>query len=135
MKLKVNGCVIELFDSIDEVLIDRYNAFQRYLMLDAELGSTIQEYDQKMSKTIQLLSKGLYVESAQEIKNMRLNIWNIIQENNPSHYSFAILVKSFNGKSCKSFKKDDLTELIKKMNDAGLTQGKLQEALSEVKKK
>ena len=34
-----------LFDSIDELQIERFNAFNRFVMLDAEVGGTIFDYD------------------------------------------------------------------------------------------
>ena len=124
-----------LFDSIDELQIERFNAFNRFVMLDAEVGGTIFDYDRNNQKLIEFLAKGMYPEALQEVKNNRLTIWNVLQGSNPNHYSFACLVKSIDGKECTGVKQTDLDEVIKKLMEIGITQGNLTEAFEAVKKK
>lgn len=124
-----------LFDSIDELQIERFNAFNRFVMLDAEVGGSIFDYDRNNQKLIEFLAKGMYPEALQEVKNNRLTIWNVLQGLNPNHYSFACLVKSIDGKECIGVKQTDLDEVIKKLIEIGITQGNLTEAFEAVKKK
>lgn len=127
---------IELFSSIDELKIDRFNQFNRYVMLDAELGGTIHDYDRNIHKVLKFMEKEMLKEAVQSMENLRLTYWNILQSNNPTHYSFAILVKSINGKETKDdFSKEYLDEIIKQMTSLGITQKTLTESIQTLKKK
>ena len=47
--LKLGKHKIEFFESIEIMPFDRFNAFNKYVMLDAELGSDVIAFDQKIS--------------------------------------------------------------------------------------
>ena len=44
MNLKVGNINLEFFDGIDVMPMQRFNAFNKFVMLDAELGSTVFDF-------------------------------------------------------------------------------------------
>ena len=55
--LKLGKHNIEFFESIDSLPFCRFNAFNKFVMLDAELGSDVMAFDQKISKIFQFVEK------------------------------------------------------------------------------
>ena len=126
---------VELFDSIHNLPILRFQRFNKYQMQTCEIGNTFEDYDQKSKKTMQFIQKGMTNEALQEMENCRQTVFNAFNEFTPSGKSFAILVKRIDKVSYDTFAPDDLEKCLEHLEKIGLGNKEAIEKLQEVKKK
>ena len=126
---------VELFDSIHNLPILRFQRFNKYQMQTCEIGNTFEDYDQRTQKTMQFIQKGMTNEALQEMENCRQTVFNAFNEFTPSGKSFAILVKRIDKVSYDTFAPDDLEKCLEHLEKIGLGNKEAIEKLQEVKKK
>ena len=123
-----------LYEGSDELLIERYQKFQKYLMIEGEIGSSFADYDKRMSKTREFLKADMVKEAMQELNNQRQLVFNVFTEYNPKSRAMAYLVHSIDGK-VYGYTTAEIDEIIERLNSGGLTKGELDNTTDEVKKK
>lgn len=126
---------IELFDSIHNLPILRFQRFNKYQMQSCEIGNTFADYDQRTQKVMQFIQKGMNDEALMEMENCRQTIFNAFNEFTPSGKSFAILVKRIDNVEYNTFSPDDLDRCLEHLDKIGLGNREAIEKLQEVKKK
>lgn len=132
-KAIVNGKVLELYDSVDEMPIANFQKYNRFMLLDAGIGSDIDSVDKHIAKVAKLLSRDSKADAVQELQNLRQNLYMIISDISPRQMAFAALIKSIDGKQVFDLSDDNLKSIL-----AGLSRmryGKLAELLFAIKKK
>lgn len=132
--LKLGKHKIELFESIDDLPFNRFNAFNKFVMLDAELGSTITDFDQKTVKIHNFLAKEMNKEALDEMYNLRNVVHNILTENNQKGLAFASLIRRIDGELVKDYSIENLRTILDKLSEWGLTSGSVYSKTDEVKK-
>lgn len=135
MKLKVGKYNLEFFDGIDIMPMQRFNAFNKFVMLDAELGSTVFDFDKINTRIMEFVSKDMKEEALRELLNLRLVYNNILQENDTKGLAFASLIKKINGKEVNDFGETNLKDILLKLSNQGLDNVKIHNVNAEVKKK
>lgn len=111
---------IVLYDDIDQMPIDRFNKVNKYWMLHDNLGSSFTDIDSThIGKLILVADNKEKV--LKELENLRILIYNVINEVNPSHMAFACLVHSIDDKEVTDLSEDGIKRTLKDLNDAGLT--------------
>ena len=116
---KVNGHKVEIFDSIDELNIRRFQKYNKYMLIDSGVGSDLQDIIDHIEKAkiyIKANPQLAYV----ELENMKQAMYLATEEISPKYMAFAVLVNKIDDVPA-----DDLT-------DAGLK--RVLDALSDVKK-
>lgn len=126
---------IEIFDSIHNLPILRFQRFNKYQMIASEVGNTFADYDQRTLKALQFLQKGMKDEAIQELENRRQTVFNAFNEFTPVGKSFAILVKRIDNVVYDTFSPDDLDRCLLHLEKIGLGTKEAIETLQEVKKK
>jgi len=126
---------IEIFDSIHNLQILRFQRFNKYQMQSVEIGNSFEDYDQRTMKALQFIKKGMNDEAIQELENRRQTVFNAFNEFTPLGKSFAILVKRIDGVVYDTFSPDDLDRCLNRLNEIGLTNQEAMLKLQEVKKK
>lgn len=76
MKVKVGKHIVELYSSADTLPILRFNQFTKNIMLDNDVGSSLPDYDKRLSKAISFLQSDLKDEAIKELENNRQNVFN-----------------------------------------------------------
>lgn len=133
--VSINGNLVKLYDSIDELPISQFQNYQRYLLIDSGIGSDVNDIAAHIN-TIRKLVKSKQEEKAdRELINLMQNIVFCVKESNPKLYSFCCLIHSINGKELNDFSQDNLNLTIKQLSKKGLTIGKVKSILKSVKKK
>jgi len=133
--LKLGKHNIEFFESIEIMPFDRFNAFNKYVMLDAELGSDVIAFDQKISKIFQFLNKKMTKNAINEFYNLRSIYHNIMTMNNNKGLAFACLIRSIDGVPFDDYSIENLRSTLKKLNKWGLKMKDVSETSDNVKKK
>ena len=132
--LKLGKHKIDFFDSIDSLPFDRFNSFNKYVMLDAELGSDVISFDQKISKIFQFLGKEMTKEATGELYNLRNTYHNVMNENNVRGLAFACLVRRIDGEKVTDFSIDNMRAILDKLSSWGLEIGHVKESNDSIKK-
>lgn len=134
MVFNVKGHTIELYDSTQSLPILRFQKFNKYMMMASEVGNTFEDYDARMAKALSFLQKEMTTEAIKELNNQRLCVFNAYNEFTPKGNAFAVLVKSIDEK-CYGDNIDKLDDVLKHLDNIGLSYYDSIEKLEEVKKK
>lgn len=130
---KIGKHTVEMYDAIDELPIVRFHKYQKLLLIDAGIGADIAALDQRIEKTRRFLMDGKSDKAQQELANLRQSVFFIQNGISPRHRSFAVLVKSIDGRECNDISDDALKQLTDTLNDA--SEKELTAQLEAVKKK
>jgi hypothetical protein len=126
---------LEFYSSIEELPLERFNAFNKYVMLDSELGSNVQDFDKTILRINEFMLKDMKDEASRELQNVRFVINNVLTMNNVKGLAFASMIKTINGKELTDYSETNLKRVLKDLSDDGLTVGEVIKETSEVKKK
>lgn len=111
---------IEMFDDIDQLPIERFNKANKYWMLDDNIGSSFTDIDRTHISRIILVADNKE-KVLKEIENLRILIYNVISEVNPSHMAFACLVETIDGEQVGDYSEEGIRRTLKRLSDLGFT--------------
>ncbi len=126
---------IEFYSDVSELPFARFNSFNKYVMLDAELGSTVQDFDKTWVRINEFMDKDMLDDAKRELLNMRIVYHNIISENDVKGLAFASMIKKYKGKQIDDFSEEKLKELLQELSSKGLTIKDVADKNSDLKKK
>lgn len=135
MELNLKKHKVEFFSSIKDLPFERFNEFNRYAMLDSEIGNTMEDFDKIVIRINEFLKKDLKEESIKELLNLRLVVNNVLSGTSHKGLSFACLIKKIDGEVVDDFSSDNLKKILQKLSDGGMTIGNVVDSSNEVKKK
>lgn len=125
---------IKLYNDIDQLPIERFNKANKYWMLHDNIGSSIEDFDRNHFQKIILLA-GDKQKCIKELTNLRILIYNIMNETNVQQLSFACLIYSINGQELTDLSEENLRNILNDLGKCGLTQGILKKKLQRQEKK
>jgi hypothetical protein len=121
------------WESIDELPIDRFTAWNRYMMLDNSIGSTFDDIDRiHLSQMAAVVDDKVKV--IQQIANFRQLVWGIINSVNYQHYAYACLVHSIDGEEMTDFTESGVQRTIARLAKIGVPNGMVKKKISIAKK-
>lgn len=130
---KLGGHTVEIYDAIDTLPMLRFHAYNKMLLIDAGIGSDLADFDNHIEKAMRFC-KGKKPElAAQELDNMRQNVYFIQSGVSPRHLAFCALVKSIDGEPITDLSTDGLQKVLDLFAD--VPQNELTAQLEAVKKK
>lgn len=135
MLTKVNRHSVELYDSIDELPITRFQQYNRFLLIDSGIGGDIESVDKHYATIWRYIDKGDIDKAKQELANARQNLHFIIQNTTPRMNAFVALIHRLNGKEITNLSDEDVKNILIQLSKAGWTVGSVFSLLSEIKKK
>lgn len=135
MKIKVGRHTVEFYDSPENLSIKRYQSFNKYLMIDNEVGSSVLDYDKRMQKAIQFVKSDMKSEAIKELTNNRQNVFNCLNEYTPKNKALAILVKSIDERNYENINSNTLNEIETRLESIGFTREMMDNVINQVKKK
>ena len=127
------GHKVELYDGIDELPIIRFHAFNKAMLIDSGIGSTLTEWDNHIEKAIRFLRTEKPDLAEKELNNLRQNVYFIQSEISPKYLAFAALVSKIDGKAYNDMSPDGLAKVVSLLSD--VPNGELTAQLEAVKKK
>ena len=122
-----------MYDAIDELPIVRFHKYQKLLLVDAGIGSDMTAFDERLEKARRFLMAGKPEQAQTELNNLRQCVYLIQAGINVRHLSFAVLVKSLDGRECVDISDDALNALVAELAD--VQEKELTARLDAVKKK
>ena len=132
-EVKIGKHRLKIYDAIEELPIVRYHKFNKFVLIDAHIGSSIQEFDMHLEKTSRYIANGKLDLAGKELQNLRQNVFFIQNELSPQLMSLAVLVYSIDDKEVGPPTDENLAGVTKFFE--GLSVKEFQSIYSEVKKK
>lgn len=128
IKKGIRNTRVKMYTSIEDLPIERFMKANKYWMLHDSIGSDISDFDKNHYSKFVLIA-GDKVKTLKELENFRILVYNIINEVNVEHLSFAVLVYSIDEVEMHDLSEESLKSILKRLSDAGLTQEKLKKKL------
>lgn len=132
-EVKIGKHRVRLYDSIDDLPMERFHRYNKMLLIDAGLGSDISAMDAHVEKVVRFMRGGDIDSAAKELENLRQTVYLVQTEQSPRNLSFACLVAEVDGKDCNDLSEDGLEKVRLLLNDA--PRGEVAETMSAAKKK
>ena len=79
---------VTFYDSIRKLPIRRYQKFNKHMMIAAEVGDSIADYDRRTSRVLGYLNSDDIKSAAIELNNRRQTLHNALQEYSPSNMAW-----------------------------------------------
>lgn len=133
--ININGHLIELYDSIEDMPITRYNSFNRYSIIDSGLGNTFADVDQKITETIGLLNSDQKEKAVQSLLNMRNTYYFMFENIDPKCNSFLCMIKSIDGVPNDDISENGLLKAKDRLLKTKISRQMIITLLGEIKKK
>lgn len=108
----------KMYDGISELPVSRFHVYNKFLLVDAGIGSDVSDLDAHLEKAIMYLRESNTKDAVQELENLRQNVFFITQNISPKHLSFAALLIEVDGVKCDDISEDGLKRTLQLINDA-----------------
>lgn len=130
--IKLGKHYVEIYDSIDELPIVRFQKYNKMLLIDSGVGSDLSDFDNHIERAIRFCRTKPEL-AAIELENLRQSVYLIQSEVSPKHLAFCVLVKTFDGDPFNDLSDEGLQQMLNKLSDA--TNKEMTDQLDTVKKK
>ncbi len=115
-----SGHKLKMWESIDEMPISRFMAYNKYMMISGALGSTFEDIERvHIGPLVQVMDDKQ--KALQQVANLRELIYNILQGVNYSHSAFVTMIHSIDGEPIEDMSESGIEEVKKRLNKIGLT--------------
>lgn len=131
----INDTKIEFYDTAENMTMKRYQRFNKFVMIDNEVGSDFAAFDTRLTKALRLLKKGMEQEGFKELANWRQMVYNSFMEYSPQNMALALLVHSIDGETFTDITATGLQKVLDRLEEVGFTQRQAIKEVQEVKKK
>ena len=112
-KIKLGGHKVTIYDSIDELPMVRFHKYSKMLLVDAGVGSDINDFDAHIERAVRYFRKGDNENGAKELENLRQCVFLILSEQSVKDLSFACLVAEIDGKPCDDLSEQALADVVR----------------------
>lgn len=129
---KIKGHRIEIYDSIDELPISRFQKYNKYMLIDSGVGSDMQDIVSRITRAEKYIKNNPNL-AVIELENMKQAIYLVSEEMSPKYMAFAVLVHKIDGRETNDMSEAGLQEVLQRISD--IQKGWLDRVLDSVKKK
>ena len=129
---KINKHTVEIFDAIDELPIQRFQKYNKYMLIDSGVGSDLQDILDHIERA-KIYIKANPAMAVAELDNLRQAIYLVSEEMSPKYMAFAVLVNKIDGKPADDLSDVGLKKVLETLKDAPKTW--IDRILDSVKKK
>lgn len=129
------GHEIHIYSDENEMPIGRYNKYQKMLLIEAGVGSTIEAIDGHYTKQISYITTGNTTDAIKEAENTRHSLLSVMSGISYSSLAFACMTAKIDALPCEDITDDGLERTVTLLQNTDLTQGEVLEAIEDLKKK
>lgn len=131
-KIKLGKHKLEIYDSISDLPVIRYQAYNKMLLIDAGVGSDMEAFDAHLQKAMKFI-KIDPAKAVKELDNLRQNVFLVQSELSPRHLAFCALIETLDGEVQNDLTSEGLQKLAEKLGSVAVAE--LEKLLSSIKKK
>jgi hypothetical protein len=124
---------LQLFKSINDLPIQRYQLLQKYSLIDAGIGSTYEDVIRHLSRMDDFIQVSDMESITTERENMLMNFNFMLTEQYVKSYVFACLIKKIDGELVE-VTDDTIDELVYMLEGSDITVGMIDNITSLQKK-
>ena len=95
--VKIGERTVEIYDAIDELPMLRFHKYNKMLLVDAGIGSDLQDFDTHIEKAIRYARSKTPELAAIELDNMRQNVYFIQTGISPKHLALPCWLNQSTG--------------------------------------
>lgn len=128
----INNKKLVMYDSIDELPIVNFQKYNKFLLIDAGIGSDVNDIDQHISKIAKYIKSDKSL-AMQELQNMRQNMYMISSGISPKYLAFAALIYSIDDNRVEDLSDENLKAILESLRT--VKHSWLINKLTEIKKK
>lgn len=114
---KIGKHNVEIYDSIEDLPSVRFHKYNKFLLIDAGIGSDLSDVDGHIEKAIAYSRSKTPELGAIELENLRQNIYFIQAELSPKHLALAVLIKSIDGVEQTDLSPEGLQKVLDYFSD------------------
>jgi len=114
---KVNGHTLKLYDSIEELPVVNFQRFNRYALIDAQIGSDLEDVDVKLTRIAKFIGAGDKANAAEELNNLRQNIYFVQQDISPRQSAFVSFIAEIDGEKVTDLSDDNVKAIYAQLNE------------------
>lgn len=107
------GKRVEYYDSIEDMPIKNFHAFNKMMLIDAGVGSDLNDILDHVAKIERFVGVGDKQNAFKKLDNLRQSLCLISESTSIRHLSFMALIKSINGKPVYDISDDALKARLK----------------------
>ena len=135
-KIKFNGHTLEVYDSIQELPISRFQMYNLNLMIDAGVGSDINDFDVRCNKVRQHMKKDVDLAS-KELFNLQQLFRLIVGNMNPKMRAFIVMIHKIDGRviNDEDLSDDGINDIISELGKKRFSFGIYKSFMNRIKKK
>lgn len=108
---------VVVYGSIDELPMVRFHKYNKYLLIDAGIGTDLTAIDGHIERAVRYIKDDKRTEAGKEMENLRQSIYMALQGMSPKHLSFACMVQSIDGKEYNDLSDDGLQKVVDILGD------------------
>jgi hypothetical protein len=132
-KMTLGQHKVTMYESIEELPIERFQKYNKMLMIDAGLGSDLTALDAHLAKVSEYIKAGELTNAATEIDNLRTTLYNVQNGLTPHFLSLIPLMAEVDGEPVSDLSDEALKATYERLKD--VTFGQHEQVAAEVKKK
>jgi hypothetical protein len=124
---------VTTYETIDELPIDRFTAWNKYMMIDGALGGTFEDIDRlHLSQLAAVLDDK--AKAMQQIVNLREMVYSIINGMNYQHHAFACMVHSIDGSPVTDYTDSGIKETLSRLAKISVPHGTIKKKIQSMKR-
>lgn len=131
--ININNSKVEIYDSIEELPTRRFHKFNKFMLIDAGIGSDLNDINAHIYKVMKFIDGGDTTSAKQQLENLRQSLYLIAQETSAKHLSFTALVRSIDGVEVTDLSDENLNKILNVFNSE--TASGLDNLIDSLKKK
>lgn len=130
---RIGKHTVTMYETIDELTIDRFTAWNRYMMIDGALGSTFEDIDRlHLAQLVSVLDDKS--KAVQQVANLRELVFGIINGINHQHHAYCCLVYSIDGVERSDYSDSGIKDTINKLAKIGVSNGMVKKKIQNAKR-
>lgn len=131
--IKIGKHKLKIYDSIEELPVVRYHKFSKLMLIDAQVGSSLADFDAHAERIIRYIRTDKKDLAEKELMILRQAVYFIQTEVSPKHLAYAALIHTIDGKPVEDLSDETLKAISDKLSDVSKTE--LDSKIEESKKK
>jgi hypothetical protein len=129
----INNRSVEILESIEDLPIYRFHKFNKYMLIDAGIGSDLNDLQTRANKAKSFISNNKPKEAQTELTNLLTAFSSIASELNYGHLAFMFLIESVDGVKITDYSDSGVRKTLALVNGEPLN--RFNALFSAVKKK
>lgn len=112
----IAGKKVLIYDSIEELPIQRFHKFNKYMLVDAGIGSDLNDINEHLTK-IQRFIKTDPKQAHIQLSNLRQSLFMVTEEINVKHLSLVALIYSIDGEEVTDLSDESIKRISKSLSE------------------